>query len=117
MAAMLDGTWHSAGARLGDQVIEQPTTRLVIAGAAYVVESPLGRDEGRLELRAEAEPWGLDLIGTSGPNAGQVLRAIVRVRGTLLQLAYDAGWSGWRPRDFSGQGGTSIVAVRYRRAS
>lgn len=114
---MLDGEWQTLGARLGDQPIEIPGARLVIAAGRYVVDTPTGRDEGTILCRAATDPWEVDLAGTAGPHAGRTIRAVARLKGELLQLAYDVGGGTRRPRDFTARAGSSIVAVRYKRIS
>ena len=112
---MLDGTWELQGARLGDQSIEIPGGQMIVTGDRYSVQTPAGLDEGMLEVDAAADPIAVDLVGTAGPHAGTRIRAVARLKGDLLQLAYDVGGSTRRPPDFVARGGTSVVAVRYKR--
>lgn len=111
---MLDGDWQLLGARLGDQPIEIPGGRMTIADGRYTVDTPAGQDGGTVVLRAELDPMEIDLVGTQGPHAGTTIRAVIRLKGELLQLVYDVG-GGRRPRDFTARSGTSVVAVRYKR--
>ncbi len=114
---MLDGTWEVQGARLGDQSIEIPGGKMIVTGDRYVVQTPAGLDEGHFEVDSTVDPVAVDLVGTAGPHAGRRIRAAARLKGDLLQLAYDVGGSSRRPTDFVARGGSSVVAVRYKRVT
>jgi uncharacterized protein (TIGR03067 family) len=112
---MLNGTWIPQAAEFSGQAIPLPPARWVIAGERYVVESEGGRDEGLLVVDTKVTPHAVDLVGQAGPNAGQTLRAIFRVRGDLLQLCYEVGESPTRPAAFVSVEGSMALTVRYRR--
>ena len=111
---MLDGTWKPLGGKLGDQSIPLPGGLFTIVGGSYRVETPEGPASGTLKLDDRGSVAKLDLLGQGGSHDGQLIEAIVRVRGDLLQMNYDAG-GGRRPVNFTSVAGSSVVAVRYRR--
>jgi uncharacterized protein (TIGR03067 family) len=111
---MFDGIWQAVSGKLGQSTIPLPDTQLTITGSEYVVDSPNGRDEGRITLGAVGEPQEVDLEMTKGPNAGTLIRAIGRVRGDVMQFCYAVDGSA-RPRSFDVTSGTAVVTVRYKR--
>lgn len=105
--------WLPESAELAGQQIPMPATRWRISGANYVVVSAESRDAGLLVFGAEGSAATVDLIGTSGPNAGRTIPAIWRLEGDVLELCYDVG-GGPRPTRFSGTAGETWLRVRYR---
>lgn len=112
---MLDGIWIPQTADFSGRAIPLPPARWTIVGERYVVEGEGGRDEGRLVIDTSVTPHAVDLVGQAGPNAGQTLRAIFRVRGDLLQLCYEVGEAPLRPAAFVSAEGSMALTVRYRR--
>jgi uncharacterized protein (TIGR03067 family) len=115
---MLDGTWIPQAAQFGGEAIPLPDARFVISGDRYIIETGGTREEGRLAIDASVAPSRVDLLGTTGPHAGQAIAAIFRLRGNLLQLCYLVGErerSGARPRTLDSPRGSLQLLIRYRR--
>lgn len=111
---MFDGVWQSVGGKLGTASIPVPETRLTISGSAYAVEVAGQIERGRLEWDVAVEPTRVRMIGTAGDHAGHVVDAIMRVRGTIMQLCYAVD-GGTRPGMFAeAETRPAIVTVRYR---
>jgi len=112
--SVFDGAWETVSGKLGTDTIPLPKSRFVIEGEGYTVKTPDGLDEGRIEWGPEAELCQMDMIGTGGTHLGAKIRALVRVRGKVMQLCYAVDGTA-RPRDFNPGPGSAVVTVRYRR--
>lgn len=99
-----------------------------IAGGRYmIVHADGSRDEGRFACVAAAAATAAargvsaaphheaDIVCETGAGAGQILRAILRRRGNLIQLCYHAEENSGRPAAFATGRGSLAVLVRYRR--
>ena len=112
---MLEGTWRAVGGRLGTESIPIPATCFVITGDTYVIETPAGIERGCWVWLETEEPRVLRLTGTTGQHANQVIEALVRVRGSVMQLCYAVD-GGPRPQDFAdAETRGAVVTMRYHR--
>jgi hypothetical protein len=76
-------------------------------------------DHGRYRLDRSVAPWGLDLSGESGLNAGRTLEALVALQRdengeTSLMIGYDLD-GGPRPEDFEAQDEQLLLTMHYTR--
>ncbi|HEX2100740.1 MAG TPA: TIGR03067 domain-containing protein [Candidatus Synoicihabitans sp.] len=115
---MLDGTWIPQGAEFRGTALPAPPTRLIIRATSYVIETEAGPEAGELIVDDSTSPARLDFVGKTGTHAGQVIAAIFRQRGNLLQICYAIGEgqsSAPRPTELATSQANLQVLVRYRR--
>lgn len=99
---MLDGDWHIQGVDYAGEPLPGRTGRLQIIGPRFALQiGGAPREVGAVELDAAATPPTLDLVWRD-PAGGETrrLRAIVRLRGALMQFCYFPEGDGARPTDF-----------------
>ena len=113
---MFDGIWKAVSGKLGTETIPLPDTVLHISGDHYEVHAPTGVDAGELCWHESGEECAVDLRGTSGAHAGNLIEARARVKGDLMQLCYAVDGSG-RPAGFTAAPGQAMVTVRYHRVT
>ena len=114
---MLEGEWHILAVDYGNEDLPGRTGRLQIVGTRFALQiggSP--REVGGVELDATAVPATLDLIWRE-PGGGEArrIRAIVRVRGELMQFCYFPESTGPRPAEFTPRSDPPAILIRCRR--
>jgi uncharacterized protein (TIGR03067 family) len=116
---MLEGEWRILSVDYGPENVPARHGVLQIIGPRFSLQ--LGgtpREVGAVEHDAAAEPATLDLIWRDAAEGEtRRLRAIVRVRGELMQFCYYPETSGARPPAFSARGEPPAILVRCRRVT
>lgn len=114
---MLEGEWHILAVDYGNEDLPNRTGRLQIIGERFALQiGGAPREVGRIELDAAAQPATLDLVWRE-PDGGEArrLRAIIRVRGELMQFCYYPESTGSRPTDFNSRTSPPAILIRCRR--
>lgn len=99
---MIEGDWQILAVDYAGEPMPDRTGRLQIIGPRFAIQiGGTPREVGRVEFDAQAAPATLDLIwrDASGGETRR-LRAIVRVRGQLLQFCYFPETGNARPTRF-----------------
>ncbi len=113
---MLTGTWVPQSIELGGVELPLPDGRLVIAGSRYTMQRSGEADQpGHILIRTTETPHQIDFVAEVREGDAQVIRAIFRLRGDLLQIAYFAAEGGKRPGGFTSVAGSMQLVLRYRR--
>ena len=112
----LDGAWPPSSAELAgkpfpDEV--RKSIRLEVKGDQYTVTVGKKPDRGTCKLNPSANPKGLDITGTEGPNKGKTILAIYERKGGTLRVCYDLSGKG-RPAEFKTSAGTQPFLVEYK---
>ena len=116
---MIDGEWIILGVDYAGEAIPGRTGRLQLIGPRFSIQiggSP--REVGAVVFDPASEPLSLDLIwrGASGEETRR-LRAIVRVRGSLMHFCYFPEAGGARPSTFDSRATSTTppsILVRCR---
>jgi uncharacterized protein (TIGR03067 family) len=114
---MIEGEWRILAVDYAGEALPGRNGRLQIIGARFSLQiGGTPREVGAVEHDTSATPATLDLIWRE-PGGGEArrLRAIVRVRGDLLQLCYYPEAAGQRPSAFDSKGTPPAILVRCRR--
>lgn len=114
---MIEGEWNILAVDYGGEALPGRNGRLQIIGTRFALQiGGAPREVGGVEHDAAAAPATLDLIWRE-PGGGEArrLRAIVRVRGDLMQLCYYPEATGARPAAFASKGTPPAILVRCRR--
>lgn len=113
---MIDGEWRILTVDYAGEALPGRNGSLQIIGARFALQ--LGgapREVGGVELDASATPPTLDLVWREAGGEARRLRAIVRVRGDLMQFCYYPEAAGERPAAFDSNGTPPAILVRCRR--
>lgn len=117
---MIDGDWQILAVDYAGESMPGRNGRLQIIGARFALQmGGTPREVGAVELDAAASPATLDLVWRDG--SGEIsrrVRAIVRVRGQLMQFCYFPDESGARPPGFESRASEATppaILVRCRR--
>jgi uncharacterized protein (TIGR03067 family) len=115
--SMIDGEWRILAVEYAGEALPGRNGSLQIIGPRFALQ--LGgtpREVGGVELEVSATPATLDLVWRE-PGGGEArrLRAIVRVRGELMQFCYYPEAAGERPVAFDSNGTPPAILVRCRR--
>lgn len=113
---MLTGTWVPQSIELGGVELPLPGGQLVINGSYYTMQRSGEADQrGQLQIRTSENPHEIDFVSEEDEVEVRVIRAIFRLRGDLLQIAYFAAEGGKRPDGFTAAAGSLQLVLRYRR--
>jgi uncharacterized protein (TIGR03067 family) len=114
---MLDGDWHIQSVDYGGEPMPGRHGQLqILAGRFSLQIAGTPRQVGAVELDIAAQPAPtLDLIWHESGAESRRLRAIVRVRGELMQFCYYPDIASPRPSVFSSEGTPPAILVRCRR--
>jgi uncharacterized protein (TIGR03067 family) len=114
---MIEGEWSILAINYGGETLPGRNGRLQIIGERFSLQiGGAPREVGRVEHDALANPATLDLVWREAGGAeSRRLRAIVRVRGELLQFCYYPEAIGQRPAAFEADGTPPAILVRCRR--
>jgi uncharacterized protein (TIGR03067 family) len=120
--AKLQGEWHLARLNLGndlgpdiDNMLGQ--LRFVFQGRKLTVHQPGNRtDEADFTIDVSKKPYAIDVRPTTGPEKGQLSKAIFEITGDTLQLTVARPGKD-RPADFTPAAKSEIVTVIFRRAA
>lgn len=114
---MIEGEWHILAVDYGGEALPGRDGRLQIIGPRFSLQiGGAPREVGAVEQDAAATPATLDLVWREpGGGESRRLRAIVRVRGDLMQLCYYPEAGGDRPAAFDSNGTPPAILVRCRR--
>jgi uncharacterized protein (TIGR03067 family) len=114
---MLEGDWHIQSVDYGGEALPERHGQLqILAGRFSLQISGTPRQVGAVELDPAAHPApALDLIWHEAGTETRRLRAIVRVRGELMQFCYYPDAALPRPAAFASTGTPPAILVRCRR--
>ncbi len=118
---MIEGEWLILGVDYAGEAMPGRTGKLQIIGPRFALQiGGTPREVGGVEFDAQASPATLDLIWRD-PGGGEAkrLRAIVRVRGTLMQFCYFPANDVGRPPAFESRATATTppaILVRCRQA-
>jgi uncharacterized protein (TIGR03067 family) len=114
---MIEGEWRILTVDYAGEALPGRNGRLQIIGARFSLQiGGAPREVGGVEQDAAASPATLDLIWREpGGGESRRLRAIVRVRGDLMQFCYYPEAAGARPAAFDSNGTPPAILVRCRR--
>ena len=116
-AKAVQGMWTPAKAELGgapmpDAVLKTISLKLDNGKyEAFVGDEP---DRGTYTLDSTADPKGMSITGTEGPNNGKTFPAIYEIKGDTLRICYDLSGAK-RPTEFKTDPGTKLYLVTYSR--
>ncbi len=114
----LQGTWSPIEAELGGQAMPAAVLKsisLKLENGKYEVAIAGSMDRGTYTVDSAAEPKGMTITGTEGPNNGKTFPAIFEIKGDTLRICYDL--SGMkRPTEFKSVPGTRLYLVTYSRS-
>ncbi|NNE57064.1 MAG: TIGR03067 domain-containing protein [Hellea sp.] len=116
-ASTVDGLWkptmaQMGGANLPKEMLE--TMTLDIDGTNYNVVV-LGQPEtGELVYYSDTDPKRMDIIGVEGPNAGKTMKAIYKLDGNKLVIAYIVVGDQY-PSEFTSPAGSQQFLVEYKK--
>ena len=114
---MIEGEWRILAVDYGGEALPGRHGLLQIIGPRFALQiGGAPREVGGVEHDASATPPTLDLIWRE-PDGGEArrMRAIVRVRGELMQFCYYPEATGDRPAAFDSRGTPPAILVRCRR--
>ena len=114
---MLEGEWLIQSVDYGGEALPDRHGQLqILAGRFSLQIAGTPRQVGAVELSPDATPApALDLIWHESGEETRRLRAIVRVRGELMQFCYYPDAALPRPGEFSSNGTPPAILVRCRR--
>lgn len=115
---MIEGEWRILAVDYGGEALPGRAGRLQIIGPRFSLQiAGAPREVGAVEHDPGANPATLDLIWRDGGRETRRMRAIVRVRGDLMQFCYYPEADTHRPAAFSSEGTPPAILVRCRRES
>jgi len=113
----MQGTWTPVMAELAGQATPEAALKIIVlklADGKYEVSVGGKLDRGTCTLDTTANPKGMTLVGTEGPNQGKTFRCIYELEGETLRVCYDL--SGMKaPAEFKTAPGTRLYLVTYTR--
>jgi len=114
----LQGKWVPAKAELGGQPLPGDvlkTITLILTNHDYeVTVTGEQSDYGTWTLDTSANPKGMTITGTKGPNAGKTFPCIYEIKGDIFRVCYDLSGTK-RPNEFKTAAGTKLYLVTYNR--
>ncbi|HWX23268.1 MAG TPA: TIGR03067 domain-containing protein [Candidatus Binatia bacterium] len=118
-AKALRGSWTPVEAQLAGQPVPDAVLKsinLKVANGTYLVTVEGGRepDKGTYTLDSAANPKGMTVISTNGPNRGKTFPAIYELKGDTLRVCYDLSGAK-RPAAFKSVADTQLFLVTYHR--
>ena len=116
---MIEGEWTILAVDYGGEALPARGGSLWITGARFALQiGGAPREVGAVEHDASAAPATLDLVWREATiGESRRLRAIVRVRGELMQFCYYPEAEGQRPAAFESRGTPPAILVRCRRVA
>jgi len=116
-AKTIAGNWTPIKAELGGQPLPDAvmkTISLTLADGKYEAMAEGRPDYGTYSLDAAAQPKGMTVTGTKGPNQGKTFPCIYELNGDTLRICYDLSGTK-RPSEFKSVAGTQLYLVTYKR--
>jgi uncharacterized protein (TIGR03067 family) len=116
---MIEGEWTILAVDYAGEAMPSRRGSLQIVGTRFALQiGGAPREVGAVEHDASATPATLDLVWRE-PGGGEArrLRAIVRVRGELMQFCYFPEDEAARPAVFDSRGAPPAILVRCRRVA
>ncbi|MGQ0836919.1 MAG: TIGR03067 domain-containing protein [Gammaproteobacteria bacterium] len=117
----LDGTWVPIAADVSGQVLavrDLRVARLVLDRGGYEIidRSDAIVDRGDIRIDRSATPPTMDIVGSTGPNAGRTMLAIFELDGDRLKVCYDLDGA-VRPTNMQPQEEQLLLSITYARAA
>jgi uncharacterized protein (TIGR03067 family) len=114
----LQGTWLPVKAELGgkpmpDAVLKKITLTLTNHDYEVTITGEQS-DHGTWTLDTSANPKGMSVTGTKGPNNGKTFPCTYELNGDTLRICYDLSGAK-RPTEFKTTAGTKLYLVTYSR--
>jgi uncharacterized protein (TIGR03067 family) len=116
-AKAVQGNWTPVTAELAGQPVPDAVLKVIslrLENGKYEVFVGQAPDRGNYALDLAAEPKGMTVVGTEGPNNGKTFPAIYELKGDTLRICYDLS-GGSRPKEFKSVAGTQLYLVTYKR--
>jgi uncharacterized protein (TIGR03067 family) len=116
-AAAMQGNWKPVRAELGGAPLPDAVLKLIslkLENGKYEVLVGDAPDKGNYTLDSGANPKGITVTGTAGPNVGQTFPSIYELNGDTLRICYDLSGAK-RPTEFKTAAGTKLYLVTYVR--
>ncbi len=117
VAQELQGNWQPVEAVLAGQPVSHAVLQVIhlkLDHGQYAVLAAGQPDVGTYSVDATAQPMGITIAGTAGPNQGKTLPAIFALKGDTLVICYDLSGAK-RPTEFQSATGTQRFLVTYIR--
>jgi uncharacterized protein (TIGR03067 family) len=115
----LEGTWEFVRLEIEGAMVSPEgfrSSRMLIDGDRFRMESPEANYEGMFNIDVEAEPHHIDIEFVEGPEAGNWNYGIFRMDGEQLEICLDMTGKG-RPAAFRTSAGTGHACELLRRTS
>ena len=113
----LRGDWIPIKAELGGKPVPDNVLKTItmnLGDGTYHVLAAGEPDKGTYEIDPTANPKGMLIRGTEGPNKGLIIPAIYEVNAKTLRICYDLSGA-QRPNEFKSVAGTRLYLVTYQR--
>ena len=114
----LQGPWVPVKAELGAQPLPAEVLKkitLTLTNHDYVVTITSEQsDFGTWSIDTSANPKGMTIVGTKGPNTGKTFPCIYEIKGNTFRICYDLSGAK-RPTEFKTTAGTKLYLVTYNR--
>ena len=111
------GKWKLEKAELGGKDVFEHLKSLdfeIRDGGKYTARLGEEIDEGSFTVDPSKSPKEMDIKSTGGPNKGRTVKAIYKIDGDTLTVAYDLG-GGKRPEKFETKADTKQFLAVYKR--
>jgi uncharacterized protein (TIGR03067 family) len=117
----LEGAWvpidaSVAGSRLPVNDLRVRYFVLAAGGYRIIDRSNQVVDGGRYLVNEGPQPRAMDIVGSSGPNAGRTMHAIYELQGDELTVCYDLEGSE-RPSGMGAREHQLLLRITYTRAA
>ena len=114
----LQGSWIPTKAELGGNPLPidvLKTITLTLTNHNYeVTVTGEQSDYGTWTVDPSANPKGMTIVGTKGPNTGKTFPCIYEIKADTFRICYDLSGSK-RPAEFKTATGTKLYLVTYNR--
>jgi len=113
----VDGTWTTKSAMMAGNPFPQDivnTMTLKIENGRYETSAMGQVETGSLVMYKDASPMRMDITAADGPMAGRTLKAIYKVEGGVMTVAYDMSGAAY-PNSFSSTAENGYILSTYSR--
>ena len=113
----IEGTWLvKRGEANGQEVTDEnvKSVKLSIFGGFYTLSAADHTESGSISVDPAQTPRAMDLVTSTGPDAGQLTLAIYEVQGETMKICASLN-SGPRPTKFEAPVDSGIVLIIFQR--